>query len=829
MKTNLIYRIAAALLITTITTPPLFAVYSTTETFENKTVSKITLIMKTPDAPFDATSIKSRMGTKEGDPFDQVTFDNDLKMLSEDYDRIEPNIEVRGGQVSITVKVWQKPIIKKIEWTGNKKIKTSTLKKELGIKPGEVFDRDSFNKAFMKVKELYVKKGYFEARGSYTITPSSVGSGIDIEITIHEGRSGRIGSLQFKGFSKKEQSEILSMMVTKKYNFFASWLTGTGVYRSDMVDHDKLIIVNYLQNKGYADAQVQIELEEDPADPSRLIVLICAEREEKFHFGNVTFSGNHLYTDSQVEDIMTIKPESVYSPEDLRQTVQNIKDLYGQRGYIETNVTYQLSLNANEPIYNVHFDIEEGEQYRVGLIRVLGNVSTETRVILHQNTLVPGETFNSNQLKATEYRLLSTGYFKSVNVYPVKSQYDSELGPNYRDVVIEVEETTTGNVSLFFGASSVDNVFGGLDLSENNFNHKGLTSFWKGLSNLRGGGEMASAKIQIGKKSTQYTINWMDPHFKDSNWRIGFEANYTHSTTVSDNFDIDTGGGTIFASYPFSANWTGTMKMRARNAVVEVSNDIPKVKPKENQTPEQIQIEQDKVTSAWKDEKERQERNSGIVLGLGGSLVYDSTDRPYKPRMGFRSLIEGEMCGVRRHSSDDRYFPFAKFAYLNTFYWPIGTRGTFKSRFDFRYLQTFGMGTPDLLPMPERYMMGGENSVRGYEQFSIGPTFPGEESEGTKSSKDDIDPLGGATSTLLSVEYLHTVLPPFLDLFVFVDGGAASIVEGHIGRMQYSVGGGARVEIANRMPFIFGYGYPINPKKRKVQQQGFFFSMGAQF
>ena len=593
-----------------------------------------------------------------------------------------------------------------------------------------------------------------------------------------------------------------------------------------MVDHDKLIIVNYLHNKGYADAQVQIDLEEDPADPSRLIVLICAEREQKFHFGEVSFEGNELYSDGQIEDVMTIHPESVYSPDALRQTVENIKSLYGQKGYIEANVTYQLFLDQNEPTYNVHFDIEEGEQYRVGLIRVLGNVSTETRVILHQNKLIPGETFDSNHLNATEYRLLSTGYFKSVNVYPVKSQYDSELGSNYRDVVIEVEETSTGNVSLFFGASSVDNVFGGLDISENNFNHKGLTSFWKGLSNLRGGGEMASAKIQIGKKSRQYTINWMEPHFRDTNWRIGFETNYTHSTTVSDNFDIDTGGGTIFASYPFSANWTGSMKLRLRNAVVEVSNDIPQV---DVGSGAEKAAEQAMLREAWLREKDRQERNSGLVLGLGGSFVYDSTDRPYKPRMGFRSVMEGEVCGVRRHSSDDRYFPFIKLAYLNTFYWPIGTRGTFKSRWDFRYLQTYGVGKPDLLPMPERYMMGGENSVRGYEQFSIGPTFPGEESERTSSNNNDIDPLGGATSTLLSVEYLHAVFPPFLDLFGFVDGGAASIIEGHIGNMQFSVGGGARIEVANRVPFIFGYGWPINPKDRGVQQQGFFFSMGAQF
>ena len=832
---RLVYRIAAALCMGTMLDAPILLAYSAVvETFEDKPVAKITLLMETPNCPFDPQSLRAQMRTKEGDPFHQLVFDSDLKTLAEKYDRIEPSLQVIGGKVYITIKVWQKPMIKHIDWQGNKKFKTSTLNKELGIKPGEVFDRDKFNKAFIKIRELYVKKGFFEVQGSYKVIPTPGGdcNDVNIVITLKEGRSGRITKMEFEGFDPKEEKELMKQMVSKKYNFLISWVTGSGIYREDMIEHDKLIIVNYLQNQGYADAKVNITQKEDPIDPSKLVVVICADRGEKFHFGNVTFTGNELYTDSQVRDVMTVEDGGTYSPEALRQTVQSIKDLYGERGYIDTNVTYQLYLCSDEPVYNVQFDIEEGEQYRVGLIRVLGNVNTETRVILHQTQLVPGEVFDSNKLKSTEYRLLATGYFKSVNVYPVKSQYDSELGPNYRDVVIEVEETTTGNISLFVGASSVDDIFGGLDISENNFNHKGLTRFWKdGFSALRGGGEIAAAKVQIGKKSRSYTINWMEPHFRDTNWRVGFDANYTHSTTISDNFDIDTGGGTIFASYPLSGTWTATAKCRIRNAVIDISNDPPKL-PKPKRDAAGNVTNQDEIDKAianqrdWEQERLKQERNSGLVLGLGGSFSFDSTDNPIKPRRGARSVIEGEICGVRRHESKDRYFPFMKAAYLNVFYHPIGKRGIFKARGDVRFLDTFGEGAPDLLPFPERYVMGGENSVRGYEQFSIGPLFPGEENQ---TGDKDIDPEGGATSMLLSVEYLYEVLPPFLDLFVFLDGGSVDATPWRLGTLRTSVGGGARLEIANRVPIIVGYGYPLNPENRKRQQKGFFFSMGGQF
>ena len=145
--------------------------------------------------------------------------------------------------------------------------------------------------------------------------------------------------------------------------------------------------------------------------------------------------------------------------------MQSIKDLYGRKGHIDANVQYETHLVSTEPVYNVNYQIDEGEQYKIGMVRVFGNVQTQAHVILRESLLVPGETFDGAKLKATQSRLENIGYFKSVNVYAVRTTDDQALGDNYRDVYIEVEETTTGNVSLFFGFSSADNLFGGLDLS----------------------------------------------------------------------------------------------------------------------------------------------------------------------------------------------------------------------------------------------------------------------------------------------------------------------------------------------------------------------------
>ena len=148
---------------------PLFAALPSSEVYENKRVGKITIIMENlpRGATFNQERALSKLRTKAGDPFSQLTFDHDLKTLSEEYDRAVPTIETSQGEVYITIKIWQKPMIRAITWNGNTKVKTRTLQRELGIKAHTVFSREEFNRAFTKLKEYYIKKGYFDSKLEY--------------------------------------------------------------------------------------------------------------------------------------------------------------------------------------------------------------------------------------------------------------------------------------------------------------------------------------------------------------------------------------------------------------------------------------------------------------------------------------------------------------------------------------------------------------------------------------------------------------------------------------------------------------------------------------
>lgn len=773
----------------TLASCPVSAASPTTsfESYDRKSVAKIEVKLENLPASssFDPKPVLARLKTKTGDPFSQLIFDNDLKTLSQEYDRIEPSVEMTDGHIYITLRLWARPRISQIIWAGNEHISSKTLQKELGIKPKKILNLAEFNQALSKVKEYYIKKGYFESQISYNLIANTEDNTVEIKIDVHEGLSGIIEKIEFHNFTEKEQSHLFDMVYTKTYNLFTSWLTGAGTYNEDAIEQDKLTIVNYIQNLGYADAKVNIEV--TPSKHSGKIILsITLDRGPIYHFGNISFKGNHLFSDAQIEKAFFVRPEEIYSPEKLRETAQAIRNLYGHKGYIETSVQYETFPVSSAPIYNVEFEIEEGEQYKIGLLKVFGNVQTQTHVILRESLLTPGEMFDSAKLKKTQERLQNMGYFKSVNVYAVRTQDDQEFGENYRDVYIEVEETTTGNLSLFFGFSSGDGLFGGVDLTETNFNYKGFGRLFKdGPSAMRGGGEYAHAKVTLGSKQRNYTISWLTPYFRHTLWRVGFDLFLNQSQLEAKKYEIDSLGGSIYASYPLNAYWSFGSKYRFKHAQIDVSN------------------------SASKKEKQARE-GTGNVSAASFSMNFDSTDNMMKPHAGFRSIMEGEFSGL---GGD---FSFLKYSYLNTYYQQLWPRGILKYRFDFRFIQpTLWTKTANDIPLSERFFAGGENTVRGYKPYDLGDHY----SNG--------DPTGGISYSVLSLEYLQEVFR-LMDAFVFIDAGSVTLDRFKIYRYNMSWGVGLRLDLMNRVPITIGWGFPVNADYND-QIQRFFFLMGGQF
>lgn len=785
MFTKTLSVILSALIVLII---PSSFLFGETYQYENQVIDSIEIkAMNLPeDAEFDADAVKARMRIKVGDVFTHAAFDNDLKTLVQDFDHVEPEITVVNGKLRILLKIYPKPTIRTVTWIGNEKVKSKRLQKELAVPLCSVFDRCEFNRAFQKLRAYYIRKGFFEAELKYDAILDPLTNCVDIKIYINEGRNGKVSKIILENFTDCEEEELLELMVTKTYFVFTSWITNEGTYNEEAMQHDQLQVLNYLQNKGFADAKVAVRVTE-AKQRDRIIITITADRGPLYTVGKVTFTGNCLFPNEVIQNHFLICEGKPYSPEKLRETAQRLSLLYGRKGYIDANINFQPRLEPGQCVYSVHFTIEEGQQYRVGLIKVLGNCSTQTRVILHETLLVPGEIFNIEKLERTEERLMNIGYFKNVNVYAVKTEGPDSLGACYRDVHVEVEETTTGRVGLSLGFSSVESVFGTFNISENNFNSAGLFRFWKeGYGALRGGGEFLSLNATVGSRSRSYGLSYTKPYFFDTNWVVGFDVERSSNRYISKDYDINSFGFTPRASRMLNAFMRLGFHYRYRNSQVDVSEHKRRLH---------------KIAKIH-----------GAISGIGTSLQYDSTNHPQEPTKGFKSRLEAEFVGIGGDST------FWGFAYLNSYYIPVNKKSVFKIRADFRFLTPFGKTTYNNMPMEERLFLGADNIPRGYRPYRLGPHF--------KGLKDD--PSGGLSMQVYSLEYMHKIIKK-VDGFVFFDAGFLSKHTWRVGQPWSSIGFGVKLSVLPGMaPISMGFGFPIHPGDRSRVKK-FFITAAGQF
>ncbi len=769
--------------------------------YDGKNVSEIniTILQSAPDREAsEKEKIKQSMQTKVGQPFDQKDFDQDLKALYEtgDYAEIIPDISIKQGSLKIQISLKPHPYISRIIFKGNKKFTDKKLRKELGIRKGDLFKREEVNEGVNELSDYLVKKGYYSSRVDYMVEAGPEAGSVYLYINVYEGPLAHIQQIVYEGFTPKEEKALRKMIQTKKHNFL-SFMTGNGVYKEEALENDSQTVIKFMQNEGYADAKVEIKIKREEQG---LYLLISCDRGDVYHIKGISYQGNTEFSEGTLAEITPTKPGDVFSPDELRKASEKIREYYTKRAYIDTTVQYKLQTVPFAKEYNVVFEIQESQKYRVGMIIVRGNYVTKKSTILHSITLTPGEEFDSTELQATQQKLMGLGFFKSVSVYAVKAPGNQANKESYRNVIIEVEETQTGSVSAFVGASTTQNVFGGIDLIENNFNIEGLTNWSRGFSGLRGGGQFAQVRVQVGQKEMLYSVSWLNPHMWNSPWQFGFDASYANSDIQSENYSIHTFNWNMNAGYPLARYLRAISKFRAKNTLMHKhSSDV--IIPNS------------------------QLANSGVITGLGAGLLYDSRNAPIRPHSGIYSAFEGEFAAMTKKkasSTQDSAFPFLKFNYNNALYYPVWKMGTLKGRAEFKFLQALTENTAANLPIGEKFFLGGEGTVRGYRPASIGPQFPM-----TTGQVNADNPTGGVSSVLLSVEYIQNIFRS-LDAFVFFDSGSISAETYDIGRFKMSYGVGVSFDIGRGAPFVIGYGIPINPDNDS-QVENFFFSLGGQF
>ncbi|ANH79042.1 outer membrane protein assembly factor BamA [Candidatus Chlamydia sanziniae] len=734
-----------------------------------------------------------RLKTQSGALFSQIDFDEDLRTLAKEYDTVDPQVEFFEGKTTIALHLVAKPCIRKILILGNHAIPQHKIIKILQIYQNDLYEREKFLKGMDDLKTYYLKRGYFESKLNYDFDHNQEKGCIDISIQIKEGPCGKIKQLKFNGLNSTEKADIQEFIQTKQYSKTISWFTGAGLYHPDIIEQDILSITNYLHNHGYADAIVTPQYELD--DQGNILLCINAEKGSRYTLGHVHIDGFKILPKRLIEKQMSVASNDLYCSDKVWDSAQKIKQAYARYGYINTNVDVLFTPHANRPVYDITYQVNEGSPYKVGLIKITGNTHTKSDVILHETSLFPGNTFNRLKLENTEQRLRNTGYFQSVSVYTVRSQLDP-MGnaEHYRDIFIEVKETTTGNLGLFLGFSSLDNLFGGIELSESNFDLFGIRHFFsKGFRSLRGGGEYLFLKANFGDKVTDYTLKWTKPHFLNTPWILGVELEKSINRALSKDYAVQTYGGNVSTTYILNEHLKYGIFYRGSQTSLHEKRKFllgPNI-----------------------------DNNKGFVSAGGCTLSYDSIDNPRNPTTGIRSGISFEVSGL------GGTYHFTKLSINSAIYRKFTRKGVLKIKGEAQFIKPYSNTIAEGVPISERFFLGGETSVRGYKSFIIGPKYSPSE------------PKGGLSSLLLSEEFQYPLInQPNVSTFVFLDAGFIGLKEYtiHLKDLCSSAGIGLRFDVMNNVPVMLGFGWPFRPTEilngEKIDvSQRFFFALGGMF
>jgi outer membrane protein assembly factor BamA len=405
-----------------------------------------------------------------------------------------------------------------------------------------------------------------------------------------------------------------------------------------------------------------------------------------------------------------------------------------------------LKLKPGEPLVNVVMRLQEGKQYFVNRITLVGNTTTRDNVVRREMRLVEGGVFNTEALKYSVKRINQLGYFKNIEG---TKQVDVQKTPdveNKVDVTLKVEEQNRNQITFGAGVSQFEGFFGQMGFQTANF---------------MGRGETFSVNAQAGSRAQNYQVGFTEPFLFDRNITGGVDVFKREIRYVNQFTQASTGGNLVFG-FPLHDFLRMFLNYSYETTRVQDINEL-------YLQPAVLQSNPFLADS--------------LLLGQGGerrvskitpSLVMNSVDSPIFPTTGKRYTASFDVAGLGGNTS------YIKPSLEGVWYFKQSSRTSLGLRAQFEYVRPYGNTTT--LPIFERLFLGGEYSVRGFDLRSIGPmvepvtspinygtpfvagAVPLTQTTGTELV------VGGNKSLLFNAEYLITIAGP-VRLVLFFDAG----------------------------------------------------------
>jgi outer membrane protein insertion porin family len=660
-------------------------------------------------------TVRSYIGLIPGDKYDVQIIDEGIKRLY--ATELFADVTIRVDNEVLTVAVRENPVLNRIITEGNKRIKDEDLDKEIKLAPRQIYTRSKVRADVARIIELYRRKGRFAA----TVDPKVVQlpqNRVDLVYEINEGPKSKVRQINIIGNTKYSDGELRSVMFTRQSRWFRLF-TSNDTYDPDRATADGQKLRQFYLTEGYADFRVTSQVAELTPDRKDFIMTFVVEEGERYKFGKVDLT-------SEIKDLkpegykalLPMKEGEWYNAKQIDDTIELLTNTAGLFGYAFADVNPKIKRNKDTRTMDITFKVEDAPRVYVERIDINGNTRTEDQVIRREFRLAEGDAFNSFKVKRSKERIQGLGYFQE------KLEVEQKPGSAPDKVVLEVnvEEKSTGQLSLGAGFSSLESFIFNLGLAERNFLGKGY--------DLRSNFELSSFRNQID-------IGFTNPYFLGRNLSAGIDvfrrdandANFGQLGSAASRRDLEFSqldtGFQLRVGFPVTEYWSyglnyGLSQTNVTSRVAGTSSGFAAAPGFAGQFVCQ------QVTSTYDDLNGNGIQDAGEPIvplafdaspflcdtfgkrttsALGHSIAYNSLNNSARPSSGQRFVFSQSLAGLggsvnylRTTANYDAFFPFDLGKLGSNWVLRLGAQGGHIAKLGgtqgIRLTDRFNLGTP---------------------------------------------------------------------------------------------------------------------------------------
>ncbi len=745
------------------------------------------------------------VSSKPGEPFDERKLREDFKRLWDTGFLNDLRIEAVDGPRGklVTFVVEERKRIQIVDYRGSKELTSSTIEDELKKRDAQIkidtfYDPAKARKVEAIVKEMLAQKGRPFATVKHEA--KNVGAaGQQLSFVLEEGPKARVKQIVFDGNEVFGDDKLRGRMKKiKQPGFFnLSWLGGKTTYTEDRwlggqedPRGDRGRIEDFYLDQGYVTARVgqpRISYTDGKSGffkkkSVKLIKLDVPVTEgAQYKMGALKFEGLTVLKEEFVRSFFKMKEGDVYNDSRFKKAYEKLRDVYGSLGYFQWTGGTERKPDPERKLVDVTVKMEEDKQYFLGKLSFIGNDSTRDKVIRREIYMNEGEVFNTEALKLSIKRVNQLGYFKQMESAPdIQPNQDAD---NKVDVTFKVEEQNRNQFTFGGGVSGYEGKFLNASFSTTNF---------------LGAGETFQIYVQTGRRSKNYSLSVSEPYFLDRPITAGADLfkrkiTYYSYANVAGYTQESTGaslvGGFLVGKWSRAfLNYTYEVIKLSEADPADVTNPFFPGAGGAN-------VGQAYDPLLFGDFGERTESR------ITPNLVYNTVDNPYTPRAGMRHTATFMFAGGPLGGTVNYYRPnLEAIVYL-----PVGRKMSLGMRAEAAVIQQFG--DTQVLPLYQRYFLGGETQIRGYDIRFVGPV----DSQGRS--------LGGNKFALFNAEYYFDVFGP-LRALLFFDAGQAFLEGDKVKLSEFRISTGAELRFI--MPVLnvpFRLIYAINPNRKTFYEK----------